>query len=447
MSGEKTKLEVQTIGLEPIVKKEVEKFLIGMKVNHLPTDIKSLMDLKTDSPVLLLCGPELMGVSAQEIAQLFRMRFQNVPMFYICEMRKGYDRRSLVKNGFSDAFLLSMDQKSFRRGLTTAIALNDSKTKLYRPIKLLDIGLDTPLDFDLFLYLPMNQRYVCFATGGQVLSTEKRYKLIEEGVNSVYVPLDKSGALDQYRARRRGDSKALAAMSATEQKDRFYDDLRDMLAAVLNDSRREATVDKGRLLLVDSYRILKTYIFNGMASTWYDRLLSLAGDTADSNYSHALNVSSYAAFFASAMGLVRPEDLALAGMFHDIGLAEVPAEIQAIADGGRKMDEQGLYEEHVEFGMDIIESRKIDLGDRAKKAIAEHHEKYSGGGYPNRLGKGRMCVEAQIVALADRFDELTTVAEGKPRIAPEKAIQILSLNEGGVFDAAVLKTIFNAITG
>jgi len=55
----------------------------------------------------------------------------------------------------------------------------------------------------------------------------------------------------------------------------------------------------------------------------------------------------------------------------------------------------------------------------------QHHEHFDGTGYPNGIFGDRMCKEAQLLAIADRFDYLTAIRPGKPTLSPFEAVNQL----------------------
>jgi HD-GYP domain-containing protein (c-di-GMP phosphodiesterase class II) len=118
-------------------------------------------------------------------------------------------------------------------------------------------------------------------------------------------------------------------------------------------------------------------------------------------------------------------DLGLAGLLHDIGLANVPPEILEVPEEERTPEEQAEYEKHPEHAINLIQSRKLVISGLIHRIIIQHHERYNGTGYPKNLSGQKICTEAQILAIADRFDELTALVEGKPRLSPLEAIMEL----------------------
>ena len=61
-----------------------------------------------------------------------------------------------------------------------------------------------------------------------------------------------------------------------------------------------------------------------------------------------------------------------------------------------------------------------------------HHERYDGNGYPDGLMGEDIPIEAQVVALADVYDALTSKRVYKPPYTHEKSIQMILNGECGV---------------
>jgi len=115
----------------------------------------------------------------------------------------------------------------------------------------------------------------------------------------------------------------------------------------------------------------------------------------------------------------------LAGLLHDIGIAELPAEIQVLDPEQMSPEQLETYKKHPEISVELIKSRKIVVPEIVTKAILQHHELYNGTGYPNGYFGDRICKEAQVLALADRFDYMTRLKEGQPLMTPHQAVSQL----------------------
>ena len=64
------------------------------------------------------------------------------------------------------------------------------------------------------------------------------------------------------------------------------------------------------------------------------------------------------------------------------------------------------------------------VSDQVTKIIQQHHELYNGDGYPKGLFGDRILKESQILAIADRFEELTTYrTETEKPYKPSEAVK------------------------
>ena len=121
---------------------------------------------------------------------------------------------------------------------------------------------------------------------------------------------------------------------------------------------------------------------------------------------HCARVSLYAEALGHALNLDASEleDLILAANLHDIGKLAIPDAV--ITKTSRLSDlEFNLMQKHVEVGPHILPSEKFG---RIQNAVRGHHEKYDGTGYPDGLKGDEIPLFAQILAIADSFDAMTS---------------------------------------
>ena len=102
--------------------------------------------------------------------------------------------------------------------------------------------------------------------------------------------------------------------------------------------------------------------------------------------------------------LVCPKQLTAAVYMHDFGMALVPHGILGKKDK-LTAEEIGHIQNHVSVGYQLL--KKIPGWSEAAEMALQHHEKYNGRGYPNRLAGERIHPGAMIIALADTFYAVT----------------------------------------
>lgn len=125
-------------------------------------------------------------------------------------------------------------------------------------------------------------------------------------------------------------------------------------------------------------------------------------------YYHSIRVATYSLAIAVEMGLsnaAQMKEIALGGIFHDIGKKAVGLDI--INKTGSLTDEEWeTMRSHPERGIASVENST--LPHIPKEIILHHHEKLDGSGYPHGLGTNSLLPEVQIATLADVFDALTS---------------------------------------
>lgn len=121
---------------------------------------------------------------------------------------------------------------------------------------------------------------------------------------------------------------------------------------------------------------------------------------------HCERVAAYSEALAIALGMDnnQVEDLILAAQLHDIGKIALP---DAVITKTSKLNdlEFGLMKKHVELGTSILPANSFNS---IKAAIKGHHEKIDGSGYPDGLKGDEIPYFAQILAIADSFDAMTS---------------------------------------
>jgi putative nucleotidyltransferase with HDIG domain len=125
-------------------------------------------------------------------------------------------------------------------------------------------------------------------------------------------------------------------------------------------------------------------------------------------YFHSIRVATYATAVALEMGIKEESSLkqiAIGGVFHDIGKKNVPAAVINKA-GPLSSEEWKLMRGHPDGGHQLMGESLLHHIPR--EIILHHHEKLNGSGYPDGLDKNSLLVEVQIATLADIFDALTS---------------------------------------
>ena len=136
---------------------------------------------------------------------------------------------------------------------------------------------------------------------------------------------------------------------------------------------------------------------------------------------HTERVRAYADMIGTELNL-REEDrirLSWGALLHDIGKLAVPTEVlskqEQLSDA-----EWELLKRHPAASDSILKPLSAWLGPWAR-AASEHHERWDGTGYPNRLSGLDISLAGRITAVADAFDVITSKRSYKEALSPEAA--------------------------
>ncbi|AMF97530.1 HD-GYP domain-containing protein [Vibrio harveyi] len=145
-------------------------------------------------------------------------------------------------------------------------------------------------------------------------------------------------------------------------------------------------------------------------------------------YFHSLNVAVIAMMIGRAKGYSAEQlkALSFAALFHDIGKIKIPTAIL------RKQvpltePESNYLKLHTKYGLDMANQIE-DFPDSAKTVIAQHHELRDGSGYPEGLKGDEIDELAQVIIVANAFDNLCHTSIAAEQKIPYTALSHLYKN-------------------
>lgn len=134
-----------------------------------------------------------------------------------------------------------------------------------------------------------------------------------------------------------------------------------------------------------------------------------------------------------------------AALLHDIGKLEVPLAI--LNKPGKPTEEEWIsLRRHPEEGARLVAPLLPWLGEWGL-AVAQHHERFDGTGYPNRLKGHEIALAARIVAVADSYEVMTAPRNYKPQMSVSSAKQELVRCAGTQFDPTIVRAFLNISVG
>ena len=158
---------------------------------------------------------------------------------------------------------------------------------------------------------------------------------------------------------------------------------------------------------------------------------------------HSEAVAMYARDIAAEMGweCVDQQMVDLCGLVHDIGKIGLPSGLLE-KPGALTTDERRQMEEHSAIGERIL----ANVEDYSEIAIIvrHHHERWDGGGYPDRLAGESIPMISRILAVADAYDAMTSHRPYRAALPGSEARRRLRESSGAQFDPDVVAA-FDAV--
>ena len=159
---------------------------------------------------------------------------------------------------------------------------------------------------------------------------------------------------------------------------------------------------------------------------------------------HMERVGLYADVVAAKIGLGPKQRRIIerAGVLHDIGKIGTP-DVILNKTGKLTQEEFLVIQLHPNVGAQIV--RPITVLGEVAPLVRQHHEKWNGTGYPDRLAGEQITIEARILAIADVFDALHSDRAYRPGLPIEKTVQIIKEGRASHFDPDVVDALISCL--
>ena len=138
------------------------------------------------------------------------------------------------------------------------------------------------------------------------------------------------------------------------------------------------------------------------------------------------------------------DNIPLASALHDIGKIGIDEKILN-KPGKLTPEEYEVVKTHSMLGAEMLHQlenfNEQPLLQTAYEITRWHHERWDGRGYPDGLKGDEIPISAQLVALADVYDALTSERCYKKAFSHEKAVQMILNSECGAFNPLLLQCL------
>jgi putative two-component system response regulator len=159
---------------------------------------------------------------------------------------------------------------------------------------------------------------------------------------------------------------------------------------------------------------------------------------------HAARVVGYTDHLAQRCG-VSEEDrasLRLASLLHDVGKIGIPDNILQ-KPGALTVDEREVINRHPQMGYEVL--RDLNMNENIRLWVYQHHERWDGKGYPNRLAGEDVALPGRILMLAEVYDALAEARSYKPAWPTQKIVDLFRAEAGRQFDPELANLVADGL--
>ena len=151
------------------------------------------------------------------------------------------------------------------------------------------------------------------------------------------------------------------------------------------------------------------------------------------DYIHLVKVTGLSMLIGRLAGLGQEElvKLGMAAMLENVGYLSLPPELLE-KSGTLTVDEWQHVQRHPKHSAAMLAGSGLDQD--VIRAIEQHHERWSGSGYPEGRKGEEIALFARIIALADTYHALLSKRPQREAFKPHEAVEFIVAYSGESFD-------------
>jgi hypothetical protein len=155
---------------------------------------------------------------------------------------------------------------------------------------------------------------------------------------------------------------------------------------------------------------------------------------------NAINIAILSALISEAMGINSKNvpEIVAAAILHDCGMLRLPDEI-IMKQGALTQEEAQLISQHPVSSYKII-CKELQCPRNVGIAALQHHERWDGSGYPQRLSGNNIDLGALIVSAADAFEAMVSQKAYRNSLTGYQAMKNIVSENASHFSPDVLKS-------
>jgi HD-GYP domain-containing protein (c-di-GMP phosphodiesterase class II) len=279
----------------------------------------------------------------------------------------------------------------------------------YVPIQLMDLRANSMLEFDLYIQLSDDSKFILYKKADQNIERSMLDRFTKHEFSNFFVLDSEYAKYIQYIERSLLDS--IGQMDPLNNIPATRRSAKEFLSATFNRGPSKYTPK----LIENLNTVVVTFVdmfidSEQMQKNVYKKFIEISS-RGTGFQRHPLNVCTYSIIIMMGLGYSMKKEIismAMASLLHDLGLTRLPSSMMLVKhDNLEAMDKltAEAIKSHPYKTLEIIKETKIKLSEMTESLILQHHERADGKGYPRRLVGNMIDDLAQILRFADLLDE------------------------------------------
>ncbi|MGM0539893.1 MAG: HD-GYP domain-containing protein [Thermodesulfobacteriota bacterium] len=286
---------------------------------------------------------------------------------------------------------------------------------------------------DFRVYLKQNDRFVLYTLERQRFTQELKNRLVENGIETVYILNHQQENYDRY---------VLENLGSILANDEIDEGLRSkVLIDTSTKEMKKIFEQHDQFIHQQTIKELSYLVESSMTFlSQMDAINSLTKFVSHDykTYSHCVNVFAYTSLVLNTYKLPFSfkRKVGLGALLHDIGKTLIP---QNILNKPGKLNPQEWVEiqKHSLYGVRMC--AQLTLSQTTIHCILFHHEKYNGKGYLSGLSGEEIPFPVRIITCCDVYDAITSQRPYADAETPESALRVMKNEMRGTFNPEILE--------
>lgn len=291
------------------------------------------------------------------------------------------------------------------------------------------------------IYLKRGSRYVLYASAHDLFTLDLKQRLVQSGIETVYIPLDNQASYESY---------VIENLEDILNNPEIPDDVRtkvflDTTAGQVKEIFETRTPCLDNKVVDGVHHVVKSslsFLLTPAAMENIRRFLSHDYQT----FSHSVHVFTYTMMLMNYMSEDWDEETlvntGVGALLHDIGKTKIPASV--LNKPGRLDESEWIQiKQHPRHGTSMCTN--VWLPHTSLDCIRFHHEKFDGSGYPAGIKKDEIPVPARVITCCDVYDAITSKRPYAPAEPPFEALRIMGGKMKGSFDPDIFRSFIQLL--